>query len=143
MIHNYSNYEIFGHILQQEEKEMKTFNNPALYGRTKFTHPYSYDPILQWRGGEGTPNDSCWSDRLLQWDYDKTRQLLKKHFPKQSGDYWNSGDSQSIEAFLREWHENPKLVLLEVWEYCNASSGFPVWLFIYNTNIIKEVVSND
>lgn len=100
--------------------------------RTKHTHPYSYDAFVVWDNRQNvTPNSSCYSDRLLQWDYDKTRELSKKHFGE-AGDYWSNRAPKKIEAFLSEYF-GKKIRLAVIMEGCNVASGYPYWLFYYNS----------
>ena len=51
--------------------------------RTKREYPYSYDGFVTWRGGDNKEaNDTIYSDRLLQWDYEKQNRLSEKYFGK-------------------------------------------------------------
>lgn len=93
--------------------------------RTKFSHPYSYDPIVLFDTGEKS-TDSAYSDRMSQWNYEKFRASMKDqgemHFS------WHSKDA--VQKFLRAYYsENTTEVLhvTRVVEMCNASSGYPVW----------------
>jgi hypothetical protein len=97
--------------------------------RTKTSHPYTYDGFVLHRMGENKEAESTiYSDRLMQWDFKKHDELLMKHFGDQ-GQYWNRRDVKGIEAFLRDWCEDPELKLILVMEYCNQSSGYPCWRF--------------
>jgi hypothetical protein len=100
--------------------------------RTKEMYPYSYDGFVIWRT-EGKANDTIYSDRLLQWDFAKHDRLCMKHFGNK-GQYWSDRPPEKIEAFLRDWCDNPKLKLIFIMQYCNVSSGFPCWRFDFNTN---------
>lgn len=100
--------------------------------RTKATHPYNYDPFTMWRG-QGEPDGGVYTDRLLQWDYEKHNRLCLKHFGNQ-GQYWADRDTDAIQAFLRDYLDAPELVLCEVQEQCNQSTGYPVWYFAYCKN---------
>lgn len=103
------------------------FDNPV--ERTKDKFPYSYDGYVTHRfGSNDEANMTLYSDRILQWDYEKTRELMGKHF-NNKGDYWNGRDPKSIESFLREYTGDPNLKLILIMEYCNVSSGFPLWRF--------------
>lgn len=97
--------------------------------RTKFTHPYSYDPILQWRGSE-VANGTVYTDRLLQWDYDKHNRLCEKHFGNR-GQHWDNRDPAKVEAFLQDYLNEPGLKLCSITEHCNQASGFPLWRLDY------------
>lgn len=102
--------------------------------RSKAEHPYSYDGFVTWRGGKNEEaNDTIYSDRLLQWDYQKCREIMQKHFGKQS-DYWSEYTPDKIEEFLRDWCDAPKLKLILIMEYCNVSNGYPCWRFDFNAN---------
>jgi hypothetical protein len=107
---------------------------------TKSAHPYCYDPFTIW--GEPRENKACngtdYTDRLDQWDRAKYDQLARKHYRSGDNGYERPFDSHRckgdlIEAFLRDWHDDPKLKLLRVIEYCNPSSGYPTWRLDYVT----------
>lgn len=104
---------------------------------SKQSHPYCYDPFTIW--GAPRPNKACngtvYTDRLDQWDHAKYEQLASKHY--RSG-YERPFDSYRckghlIEAFLRDWFDDPELKLLRVIEYCDASSGYPTWRLDYTS----------
>lgn len=103
--------------------------------RTPFSHPYNYEEFVLWRKAGYNPRDvkadgSCYSDRLLHWDFDRHNELCLKHFGNK-GQYWNERDPKLIEAFLRDWNDNQSLCLLEIIQGCNQSSGYPVWAFLW------------
>ncbi len=96
--------------------------------RTKSEYPYSYDGFVTYRSGENKEvNNTIWSDRLQQWDYDKTDKLKLKHFGDK-GDYYDSRSPKKIEAFLSEYLDK-EVKIIFIMEYCNISSGYPVWRF--------------
>lgn len=101
--------------------------------RTKLTHPYSYDPIIQWQSEdkELKATNTVYSDRLFQWDANKYAELTKKHFDD-SGSNWVNRDHEKIELFLKEYFDNNELKLVSVIEYCNQATGYPCWRFDYN-----------
>lgn len=102
--------------------------------RTKSEHPYSYDGFIVWRGGENKEaNITQYSDRLYQSDYKKYNELSKKHFGNE-GQNFSDREPKKIEAFLRDWCDAPKLKLVFIMEYCNASNGYPLWRFDFNAN---------
>jgi len=106
------------------------FNRPV--ERTKSEHPYSYDGFVTYRNGKNEEiNGDVYSDSLLQWNYAKSRELMKKHFGE-SGDYWNFRGSKNIEKFLSEYFDKPNLKLILIMKYCDMSSGYPVWRFGFN-----------
>ncbi len=99
--------------------------------RTPATHPYSYDGYVTWRGGKNEEvTSTIYSDRLSQWDYKKTEELKMKHFGNK-GDWFSQRRPKAIESFLRDYTENPNLKLIFIMEYCNQSSGYPLWRFDY------------
>jgi len=110
------------------------FDNPVK--RTKWSHPYTYDGFIQWRGGKNEDaNGTVYTDRLYQWDYKKYNKLCVKHFGNE-GQYWDSRSPEQIEKFLQDWCEDSDLKLIFVMEYCNQSSGYPLWRFDYHTSKI-------
>lgn len=99
--------------------------------RTPIDHPYTYDSFVVWRNGDKKEaTGGVYTDRLLQWDWDKHNALCRKHFGDE-GQYWSDRDPELIEAFLRDWTENPNLRLIYVLQCCNQSSGFPLWYLAY------------
>lgn len=99
--------------------------------RTKFSHPYNYDPIVQWRNGT-KPNHTVYTDRLYQWDSKKYNELCRKHFGDEA-QYWDlhKRPVERIQDFLRDYLAKPDLVLCIVTEHCNQASGFPLWRLDY------------
>ena len=98
--------------------------------RTKRTHPYSYDPFTVWGGPSKKCTGSVYTDRMSCWKPDAYREIGDRIFGK--GRWFGEGcNGQKIEQFLQEYNENPRLRLLRVVEYCNASSGYPTWRLDY------------
>jgi len=106
--------------------------------RTKQTHPYAYDPFTIW--GQPSPNPkrngSTYVDRLIQWDRAKYERLARKHYHSGGSSYMQPFNSQSckghlIEAFLRDWFDDPTLELLRVVEHCNPFTGERTWSLDY------------
>ena len=104
-----------GKIVNSEQKPRKT----------PITHPYSYDPFDIFTTGKKA-NGSIYTDRLLMWDFDKHDKLCQKHFGNERQG-WRDRSPKLIEKFLRDWGEDPKLVLTRIVEYCNLSTGYPTW----------------
>lgn len=99
--------------------------------RTKYSHPYNYDGFVLWRGGENEEaNGTIYSDRLLQWNWNKHNKLCKKHWGNE-GQWWDQREPEKVEAFLRDWTEYQDLKLIFVMQYCNQSNGYPYWRFDY------------
>lgn len=97
--------------------------------RTKQEYPYSYDGFVVWRGGKNEEATSTiYSDRLQQWDAEKTDRLKKKHLGN-TRDNWSDVSPEVIRNFLREYLDKPQLKLILVMEYCHMASGYPLWRF--------------
>lgn len=99
--------------------------------RTKMSHPYSYDPFTVWRG-DGAATNGVYTDRLLQWGFDKHNALCQKHFGERS-QYWADREPEKIQDFLRDYLGDPALVLVEVVEHCNQATGFPLWYLAFRS----------
>lgn len=98
--------------------------------RTPNEYRYSYDPYVQYKKKDEYQH-VVYSDRLLQWDYDKHNRLCEKHFGN-SGQYWNDRSIKDIESFLRDWYDKPELELVGKMEGCNVSNGYPYWIFMFD-----------
>jgi hypothetical protein len=109
------------------------------------SNPYSYDPFVIYESavmiqpdGSIRSSEYSWvthtvySDRLVQWDYDKHGDLCLKHFGNK-GQYWDSREPSKIEAFLRDYLDEENLVLIKITQHCNQSNGYPCWQFDYAT----------
>lgn len=100
--------------------------------RTKMDHPYSYDPFVVWCGAFNEATSRCvYSDRLFQWNSNKFNECCIKVFTNK-GQYFYDRTPEDIERFLSEYlGESVKLTA--VMEGCNASSGYPFWVFYYES----------
>lgn len=99
--------------------------------KTKETNPYNYDGFLIWNVSPcAEATGSVWTDRLFQWDYQLTTDLIKKHFNTGS-QYFDKYGPEELQAFLRERLEKPNLVIVFLQEECNQATGYPVWLIGY------------
>lgn len=93
--------------------------------RTKAVYPYSYSSFVVWRSGPNKSIDhAVYTDRLADWDRDKFRRLAQKHLGHHR---WDNAPAGEIQAFLREWNEDPELALIAVMEHCNVATGYPTW----------------
>lgn len=104
--------------------------------RTKQSHPYSYDGFVLWKSDEYSPRSpagTIYSDRLYEWDYEKAIALGEKHKVKR----WDNTPAKQIEAFLRDWNDDPGLRLVLVMEYCNQASGYPCWRFDFVSSLSR------
>ena len=104
--------------------------------RTKQTNPYNYDDYVLWDDGSGRGDpktkvdrrDGAYSDRMMQWDYDKFNRCCQEIFGNQ-GQYFNNREPAEIEKFLRKYFGKPNLVLVRILESCNQATGYPLWYF--------------
>jgi hypothetical protein len=100
--------------------------------RTKMSYPYAYDCHVIWRGGPNSEiKHAVYHDRMQQWDWDKFERCRKNHL---DGFRFNNADPEKVEAFLREYNDDPGLRLIVIQEGCNVSNGYPYWVFHYRTD---------
>lgn len=100
--------------------------------RTKSQYPYSYDGFITYRNGKNKEvNTTVYSDRLKQYDYEKTDKLKLKHFGDK-GDYYSGRSPKKIEAFLSEYLDK-EVKIIFIMEYCNVPTGYPFWRFDIKT----------
>jgi hypothetical protein len=129
-------FDIFEMVLAYNSEEHKYEHIKSERPRSQY--PYSYSSHISWYSSEALtrgivredlrPDGTIYSDRLLQQDWDKHNELCMKHFGDE-GQYWNMRDPKKVEAFLRDWCNDPKLHLCHIREDCNQSSGYPLWCF--------------
>ncbi len=98
---------------------------PALKAESR----YAYKAHYTFRA-EGKSNGADYSDRLMQFDYDKFNRCCKEVWDNE-GQYFdlNSRSPEQIERFLQLYYEDDEIKLIDIIEECNASSGYPVWCF--------------
>jgi len=95
--------------------------------RTKQSRPYSYDGFVTFRGGKNKEaNATVYSDRILHEP--QYSRLCVKHFGNE-GQMFFGRSPKKVEAFLRDFYNKPEIKLILVMEYCNVSSGYPLWRF--------------
>jgi hypothetical protein len=70
---------------------------------------------------------SEYSDRLYQRDGKKFAELSNKYFPN-AGHWWSQRKIADIESFLSDFLGR-KIILCAVYQFENASSGYPLWRF--------------
>ena len=96
-----------------------------------YSHPYSYDMFLvdgQFPVANEKDIIGIYSDRLYQRDSKRYNELMMKHVGSETQDF--SGiPLKKIEAFLREFENMPELNLIRIFQGCNVSNGYPLWLF--------------
>ena len=98
--------------------------------RTPDEYRYSYDAYVVSKKADNYKH-VVYSDRLLQWDYNKHDKLCQKHFGNKS-QYWDGRSFEKIESFLRDFFDDKELQLVGIMKGCNISSGYPYWIFMYN-----------
>lgn len=98
--------------------------------RTPDKYRYSYDAYVTYKKADKYKH-AAYSDRLFQHDYKKYNKLCKKHFGNE-GQYWDDRSEKKIQAFLRDFYGKPKLELVGIMNGCNASNGFPYWVFMFD-----------
>lgn len=101
--------------------------------RTRHSHPYSYDPFTIYGGQGRDANGSVYTDRLYQWDHEKTRRIGAEVFGEKGYWFGQNLNPDLVQTFLRRWHDDDTIILTRVVEYCNASNGYPTWLLVYRT----------
>jgi hypothetical protein len=100
--------------------------------KTKTSNPHDYDGHVIWRGGRNDSINGCdYTDRLQQWDADKFSRCCKAHM---DGVRWDNAPPEQVQAFLRDYHVDPGLRLIAIMEWCNQSSGYPVWSLHYKAS---------
>lgn len=99
--------------------------------RTKFSHPYNYDPLIVFDSSK--PATGCvYTDRLRGWySSERMKEMKLKHFGKESDYYAVEHSASKVENFLRELMEKPSLEVVAIEEHCNQATGFPVWYIAY------------
>jgi hypothetical protein len=97
--------------------------------RTRQSHPYSFDDYLSFENtDQPLANESLYTDRMSQHEPEKYEVLTRKHFNSTSN-FWEGRSPDKIEAFLRDYCDEPNLQLVRVWTCCDQSSGADHWQF--------------
>jgi hypothetical protein len=100
--------------------------------KDKFKCPYSYDEFVLYdnRTKECSENtQTVYSDRLMQWDYDKFNRCCMNVWENQ-GQYFDNRQPKDIEKFL-SLYLGKDINLTLMLEGCNVSNGYPYWVFFY------------
>jgi len=98
--------------------------------RTKEQYPYGYDAYVVWQEGHIKGKGDCvYSDRLFKWDTEKYNESCKKVWSN-TGQNFGSRNPKDIEKFLSEYYDK-EVKLTTIMEGCNASNGFPYWVFFF------------
>lgn len=102
--------------------------------RTPISHPYSYEPFVQWIGDyHKEKSHSVYSDRMFQWDSEKYNNYCEEIFGNH-GQYFDNRDPNKINQFLNKYF-GKEIKLTAILQCCNVSSGFPYWRFIYEGDV--------
>lgn len=98
--------------------------------RTKEEYPYSYDSYVVWEEDYNkTTNNAVYSDRLIQWDYDKFNKCCRNIWGNER-QYFNDRSPKDIGKFLSLYFDK-EVKLTVIMEGCNFASGYPYWIFYY------------
>jgi hypothetical protein len=98
--------------------------------RTRNKYPYSYEPYVLWKGDYKKTDHVVYSDRLMQWDYDKFNKCCMKVWNNE-GQYFDNRKPNDIENFLSKYYDK-EIKLTAIMEGCNVSNGYPYWIFFYD-----------
>lgn len=108
--------------------------------RTPLTHKYSYDEFVLYKASNFDKKD-CWvySDRMLQWDREKYSEAFHKVWPGKTGcqSFWDR-TPEEINRFLSLYFDK-NVTLTAIMQGCNASTGYPYWVFAYKEVKEQEV----
>ena len=74
------------------------------------------------------PTSSVYSDRLFQWNPEKYNRCSREVWNNEGQDF-SARVPDDIEKFLRKYFEKEDLVLCQILQGENHSSGYPVWRF--------------
>lgn len=98
--------------------------------RDPWEYPYSYDTYVLWRGDYNKKKAHfVYSDRMFSWDSKKFNECLEKVFSNKGQDF-SSRPPKKIEKFLSLYFDK-EIKLTAILQGCNHSSGFPLWVFVY------------
>jgi len=110
------------------------------WNKTKEQSPYGYTDFYHWRVfeiGNAKGHQAVYSDRLDQWDgdaYKRAHDLKKTQFQ-----YYNQEDCNK---FLTEYF-GKTIFATALSEGCNASSGYPYYVFYYKDPTKEMEKAND
>ena len=98
--------------------------------RTPFTHPYSYDEYVQWMENyHKEKSHAVYSDRLQQWNSKKYSECWKE--VSTGEDIYAANKNPNKINRLLNLYFGYEVKLTAILQGCNASSGFPYWVYIY------------
>ena len=76
----------------------------------------------------GKSTSGAYSDRMMQWDFDKFTECCEKNF-EDRGQYFDDREPKLIEAFLKDYFADKTLKLVTIEQSCNHANGYPIWHF--------------
>jgi hypothetical protein len=98
--------------------------------KDKWSHPYSYDPFIVWYGNARKGDSVVYSDRLVQWDYDKYMECAKTVRTKYNTNSFDINNPVQVKEFLSLYYDK-QVVLTAIVEGCNVSNGYPYWILYF------------
>lgn len=104
---------------------------PAVAGpMLKAQSPYGYKDHYIYKT-KGKSNGCDYSDRLMQFDYDKFNRCCEEVWGNK-GQMFHQGtrSPKDIERFLQLYYDDDEVKLIAIAEGCNVSSGYPTWCFL-------------
>ena len=107
--------------------------------RTPEQYPYGFEAYICWevadflgaKAAAGRRFSGFDTDRLTMWDFAKHDRLNMKHFGNKAQLHWGSRSPKLIEAFVRDWCEDPGLRLVQIIAQVNVGNGFPLWSLVF------------
>jgi hypothetical protein len=90
---------------------------------TRQTDPHNFDDYLSFENAkQPLANDSLYVDNMEYHEPEKYAALMLKHFNTTSN-FWEGRSPEKVEAFLRDYCDEPDLQLVRIWTCCNKASG--------------------
>jgi len=97
-----------------------------LGAKTPLTHPYNYDPFPIFNDGTEDHTSNVHTDRLISQNPQKYDEVCRTHFDGR-GHAFDKRPPLLIQAWLRDYFDNDKIVLTKVVQHCNVGNGYPYW----------------
>ena len=126
---DFERYNLLDGIEYYTEEDFTNSNNKPIKITEKEYQNY-YAPHIVWKGKEDIKeSNTVYSDRLIQWDYEKYNECCKSIWNNE-GQYFNNREPEDIEKFLNLYF-NKKVKLTAIMRGCNVSNDYPYWIFYY------------
>jgi hypothetical protein len=113
-----------------------TASHLDIYGN-KRSHPLNEEPT-HWAAARTTfenknvvANGNNDHDRLLEGNWAKYDEVSMRLFGDKSHMWWDQRTPTQVQEFLRQYWDDPELILVKIQKMYNISNGFPVWNFSY------------